>query len=378
MKISIFSHYVERTTGTDDAIYTYLKAQEEEVVKVKFPFLVSFNGAIKITKFSKGVETKTESFIKFYKPAIFSYLKDCLLAFYYGFTVSKNFDMLICTDNILAIVGISLKKLGIVKKTVYQIIDFTPVRFSSKLLNNFYNFLDKIALYNADSVWPLNETMLKARIEANDLDISKINWKVVPYGNDSFKYADEDYQKFSKENIAYFGTISKNKGADLLIPIVLELINRGHKNIKIISVGGGQTEWLKDEVKKAHLEENFEIHGPIESMNEIAKLMFKCGVALAPYYPADKNNFSYYADAGKVKDYLGWGLPIVITDVPPIAKEVASKQAGVIAEYNVIDFADKLESIFSDTSALERFRSNAKTLGKQYSWKEIYSKVFTI
>jgi len=69
---------------------------------------------------------------------------------------------------------------------------------------------------------------------------------------------------------------------------------------------------------KYNLDNYFKIYGSINNHITIEKILMSCGIAIAPYSSIDKNNFSFYADPGKVKFYLGCGLPIVITDVPPI------------------------------------------------------------
>ena len=99
----------------------------------------------------------------------------------------------------------------------------------------------------------------------------------------------------------------------------------------------------------------------------------KCALAIAPYNPNDKNSFSFYADPGKVKVYLGCGLPIVITEVPSIYKILVQEKAGLTAKYEGKDFADKIEKVMED---IKNYRSNARQLGLKYSWDSIFSEAF--
>ena len=96
-----------------------------------------------------------------------------------------------------------------------------------------------------------------------------------------------------------------------------------------------------------------------------------CGIAIAPYSSIDKNNFSFYADPGKVKFYLGCGLPIVITDVPLIAKDIEKNQSGLIAEYNSVDFCNKIIFILNN---YDLFKRNAIKFGKEFDWNVIFRK----
>ena len=59
-----------------------------------------------------------------------------------------------------------------------------------------------------------------------------------------------------------------------------------------------------------------------------------CGVALAPYVNEEKGTFKY-AEPLKVKDYLGCGLPIIITRVPDIANEIDKKGIPFLATVRI-------------------------------------------
>ncbi len=146
------------------------------------------------------------------------------------------------------------------------------------------------------------------------------------------------------------------------------------KDFTFVCVGGGDVDYLKQEVKKSGLEKYFEIIGRMQDMEKVEKILLSCGVAVAPYYPEDKNNFSYYADPGKVKIYLGCGLPVVITDVPPVARSVVRHKAGLLAEYNAKDVAMQIQCIISSEQTYRKFQKNALRFGKECEWRVIYKK----
>jgi glycosyltransferase involved in cell wall biosynthesis len=275
-------------------------------------------------------------------------------------------------DNLLVLVGLILKKFGIVKQVYYVVIDYTPRRYSNNLLNKIYYNLDKIALYNSDLVLGLNSIMVEQRIKDHNLNRDKINYRVSPFGNHSSKRIKSDY-KNNKNNLIYFGGIMKSKGCELFVPIIQSLQAKGFDKIKFHIVGGGDIDWLQEQVKQANLENSIKIYGRIEKTEDIDKILLSSGIAIAPYYPEDKNNFSYYADPGKVKVYLGCGLPIIITDVPPIAKDLQSSKAGLISKYKADKFADSIIEVYN---SYDKYSKNAIIMGKQFDWKIILDKVF--
>lgn len=372
---TIFAHAIEGTTGVGDELTEYLfKEKAQKIVLIKFPFFFSTKKAIKVYIITQHKKLSRESIIKFYKPEIVSYIKDFLYALYYGVFFCRNTELLICTNNLLATAGIFLKKMGFVHKVVYYMIDYTPKRYSNFVLNKIYIALDNFACENVDIVWSLNRQMLQARFDNNGLSSERVTYAIVPIGNTSHLHKITDYENFEQNKIVYFGGILKSKGAELFVPIAQSLLSRGISQFTFILIGGGDVAYLRQKVKRNKLEKYFKIYGPIDNQRKIESMLFHYGVAIAPYFPEDKNNFSYYADPGKVKVYLGCGLPIIITDVPPIAKDIVRKKAGLIAGYNADAFANAITHIIKSKRIYREFKNNAVKFGKDFSWDAIYKK----
>ena len=376
-KILILSHAQEGTTSVDDEFYTYCKTNlKTEFLKlVKFPFNYSKNGSIKTTEFKNNTEKYFESKVRFYKPFYISYIKDILYGFINTFRDSNRYDIVLCTSNLLCLIGIFMKLLGKADKLVFYVIDYTPQRFSNSVINYIYNQIDKLAFYKATMIWTLNEEMLFGRVKQKSLDLNLIKYDIVPFGNHSEIYSEHDYQKNKINHIVYFGGISKEKGSELFVSIAKELIKLNTNDFKIIIMGGGDIEQLKSEVAQNSLDRFFDIKGRINDQLEAEKIMLECGIALAPYNANDKNNYAFYADPGKVKVYLSCGLPVLITDVPPFAKTIASTNSGVIIEYEAKDIALEITKLFANENSYKTMRKNAINLGKLYTWNNIYSKV---
>lgn len=375
-KFIIFSHSCENTTGTDDEFFNYLKKfNTEKIVFIKFPFFFSTNKAVSVKVYRKNkLIKKIQSSIKFYKPELISYIKDFFYGIYYGIKFSNKMDYFIGLNNLLVLIGIILKHFGLVKRVIYYMIDYTPIRFKNPVLNNLYCALDRFACYNADMIWPLHKKTLEGRAQAGLIDIKMVKFTVVPFGNNSSKYTEKDYLNYHKNKIVYFGGVLKSKGAELFVPLVKSLLMKGFSNIRFECIGGGDLEFLKQKVKNNNLNKYFNIHGRVENHHKVERILLGCGVAIAPYYLEDRNSFSYFCDPGKIKVYLGCGLPIVITDVPPIAKEIKTNRAGLIARYSPEDFAQKIIKIIQNSKTYLSFRQGSIKFGKSFSWEKIFDK----
>jgi len=376
-KIVIYSHNGHNSTNGnwDEELVSYLLNHKcRYILHIRFPFGKDSLKSIRLFFYKNSKKKERESLIKFSQPEIISYFKDIIYGFYYGFIHFKNTDLFVGTNNLLVLVGLFFKNIGFVKKVVYVVIDYTPIRFSNELINSLYYFLDKIACYHSDVVWTLNTNMLKGREKDGRVNLRKVNFREAPFGNNSLSLTESDYSNYDKNKIVYFGGVMKSKGCELFIPLVKSLLVKGLTNFKLEVIGGGDIDYLKKEIAVNNLGDYVNVLGRIESQEEINGILLKCGIAIAPYYPEDKNNFSYYADPGKVKVYLGCGLPIVITDVPPIARDVVANKAGLIAEYRADDFADQVLKILRN---YEYYRDNSIRFGRKFDWNNIFDKALS-
>jgi len=95
------------------------------------------------------------------------------------------------------------------------------------------------------------------------------------------------------------------------------------------------------------------------------------GVAL---YNSAVDQFTHYADPGKVKVYLGTGLPIIITDVPYVAKEIEKNKCGVIVRYEEKDIVKAVIRLMENENELRACRKNAIKYAEQFDWDRIFFK----
>jgi glycosyltransferase involved in cell wall biosynthesis len=372
-KIIIYSHNSGVTGSWDDELFKFLKCNNNNIIKVVFPFGKNSIKSIRIVNVRNSIETgKFEAKIKFSTPEILSYLKDFFYGLIYGFKFSKGTFLFFGLDNLLALIGLFFKKIKFIKKVAYVIYDYTPVRFNNRFINNIYNFVDKICLYNSDYILPLSLKMIEGRIKDHNLNRSYIKRIIEsPFGNNSLKRKKTEYMNYDKNILVYFGDLIRSKGIELFVPIALEMLNRKKFDFRFYIIGGGEIEYLIINIKKYNLDNYFKIYGSINNHITVEKILMTCGIAIAPYSSNDKNNFSFYADPGKVKFYLGCGLPIVITDVPPIAKDIEKNQSGLIAEYNSVDFCNKIICILDN---YDIFKNNAIEFGKIFDWNLLFGK----
>lgn len=375
-KVVVFAHHREGTSGVADFLLRHLRQSgDPDVVYARFPFLHSTDGAIVVGRRREGKDLpEKRSRIRFYRPALLSYLKDFVYAIAYGLRHARGSDLFVGTTCLLALVGVALRRIGWVKTSVYLMIDYTPRRFPNRLVNGCYYRVDRAAAEGADRVWTLSAAMIEGRFADGQLDRSRVRFEVVPFGNNADRCSPDDLRRYDARRIAYFGGVLASKGAELFAPILRELEGIGLGDVTLTCIGAGDLDFLRGEARRLGVESRLRILGAVADHDSVERELLSCALAIAPYCPADANSFSFYADPGKVKTYLGCALPIVITDVPPIAREVADFGAGAIARYHAGDFARQIAVLLSSESVLREYRARAFSMGTRYSWSRIFSR----
>lgn len=374
-KISIFAH-VDAPGFPEEFIDFVVKNQTaRKIVFIKFPFFLSKEKSVICEEYyNRKVIINKKSLLKFRQPELLSYIKDFFYAIYYGYKYCDNSDLFIGTNNLLVLAGLILKKIIKIKIIIYQIVDFSPKRFKNNVINEIFYSVDRLCCYNANYIWPLDKKIIEARIEYRYLNPRKITkWYAVSFGNHSFSLKDRFKIKASPKKLVYLGGLFKYKGAQLFIQIIEKLKNEyPHIALQIIGKGDMDTE-LQNEINKKNLNNNIKLLGYIEDNNKVNDILLESGIALAPYNP-DPISISYFADMGKVKVYLGCGLPVIITRVPPIHKVIEETKSGLIGEYDPDDFAKKISFLIDNPDIYSTYRKNSFDLGLKFDWNILIEK----
>lgn len=300
-------------------------------------------------------------------------LKNVFYTFLWLFFSGSKWDEYIGMDGLSAFTGLLLKNFGKADKVIYWSIDFVPVdRFKSGWKNYIYRKVNSYACRKSDEVWDLSPRMGEGR--KRFLGITEGDYKkhqIVPYGLWINRIKKIGYTSCDKNTMVYMGHLLSKQGVDVVlkkIPVIIKKVP--DFKFKIIGSGSFEKELLdladKLNVKK-HCEFLGRIDDPIKMESEIAG----CAVAVAPYKKT-KNNYSYYADPGKVKTYLACGVPVLLTDIPWNAKDIEKNKCGMIIKDDGSDLVEKLIKIMKPEINAE-YRKNAIKYSKRFDYERIFS-----
>jgi glycosyltransferase involved in cell wall biosynthesis len=362
-------------TGHAQELEEFLKQRSRKLMFIGHPFSYASQKKSTATMYKNGSLKAEAEAAQIKGPEILLYLKDFLVTFYFILKFKSKFHVYVGVDPLNALVGLLLRRLGFAKVVIFYAIDYVPIRFKNRILNNIYHSIDKACVYHVDYTWNLTSAMANAR-EMMGIRKDKTNQMTVPTGTHFEKIKHLPFEQIERTNIAFLSHQRKGQGIELILEALPGVVKE-IPSVKLIVIGTGPLEeYFKEVVKKRNLEGNVEFLGYIENHAEIERIVSKCRVGLAPYVP-DSSSFTWYADPGKPKVYLGCGIPVIITKVPEVAFEISKRGAGIAINYSACELTDAIIRLLIDDELYEMYRANAIRFASELDWNMIFAEAFS-
>jgi glycosyltransferase involved in cell wall biosynthesis len=281
----------------------------------------------------------------------------------------RRSDVWISFNALATIQGLIFRKLRRTNYVVHWSVDFVPRRFTNSLVNWVYETFDKRCCKAADLRIELSNSAMENREKQYGLlKEESARALVVPMGfwMDKVPMCEEDV--WQAKRIVFLGHLVERMGLDVLLGACKTLRDRNVLFHLDIIGGGPLSDWLSEQIKIDNLQASVSLLGFEADHSVLARILASSTVAVAPYAP-DPDSFTRFADPGKIKDYLGAGLPIILTDVPPNATELAEFGGAEIVAHNSYALADAIQNIFADNDEWKKRRADALNYRSQFDWK---------
>jgi glycosyltransferase involved in cell wall biosynthesis len=363
--------HITEIYGPAQALENYLKQNSSILLIIAHPLPISFLINSTYKTYVNGHLRRIIWYRTFKSLEVISYMQHFILTLYILFRSGKKINIYIGIDNLNAFAGILLKAFGLIDKVIFYVIDYTPVRFENKFLNALYHALNVICAKHADYVWSVSKHIASLwKILGID------DWKniVVPIGIEFREVKSIPRDNVRRNILVYAGHLTKSKGVQLAIEAMEELIKK-FPDVRLEIIGTGPFEGeLKEMVKRKKLEKWVNFLGRM-GHDKLMQYLPTCGIALATYEP-DPNSITYYADPTKPKEYLACGLPVIITKVPWIAKEIEKAPMGIAINYDKYELVSAITKLLSDESFYKKCRDNAMEFASKLDLNKIFGKAF--
>jgi glycosyltransferase involved in cell wall biosynthesis len=278
-----------------------------------------------------------------------------------------GFNALACGQGLVA------RAAGRAGVVAYWCVDYVENRFGRNPLTWIFERADRYCCRHADARFEISEAALAARNVRHGRDAGRLApASVVPMGAWLDRVPRTELDCFRRRQVVYLGHLVPRQGVRVLVDAVALLRQRGH-DVSAAVIGRGPMEGeLRARAAALGMEEAITFHGFVADHREVERILAAGAVAVAPY-DTDVENFTRFADPGKLKAYLAAGLPIVLTEVPPNARQLAEAGGAEIVPFEVEAFAGALERLLSDEEEWRRRREAALGFARQYDWGRILS-----
>lgn len=222
--------------------------------------------------------------------------------------------------------------------------DFSENRFDSRVMNLVYRTFEHLALRLADTVVSNTRRAERARL---GLGLSAPKSVFIPNGVD-LGQRELRPKSLNRRRFIYVGSVTEEHGllpmVEALSPMIDELI--------ILGDGAALHLVLR---RCAELGLVVRLRRAIPHDEVLDSLVAFDGFGLAPYNASSQ--WTYYCSPMKVVEYVACGVPVIISDVPEIAAEVAANALGIVyGDLDPVALCDRVVN-FDTSSFYESARS---------------------
>ena len=255
-----------------------------------------------------------------------------------------GFNPLACARGLVARTG----------RVVLWSVDFVPDRFGrGTLATRIYDRLDRLCCLRADARIELSAAARDARNRRHGLGEAPA--LVVPMGAWIDRVPTTTMDGFREGRVVFLGHLVERQGVHTLLS-ALE-----GRPADVVGTGPLETEL------RARAPANVTFHGYVPDHREVERILARAAVAVAPYAQTDET-FSRYADPGKLKAYLAAGLPVVLTNVPPNAQELATEAGAEIVADDPRAIANAIRHALASAGQWQTRREAALAYARRYDW----------
>lgn len=359
----------------EEELKKFLLPLTDKLIYISHPFKNAREGVAlnsRVEYYENSILKKSQFLPLIKGPEVLFFGKDFLFNLYLILKERGKIDLFFGVDNLNALAGIVFKKIGKVKKTIYYVIDYVPLRFENRILNKIYHWCDLLAVKMSDETWNLTSAMAQARIKDGLAKQYLAKQKTVPVGCHPLKRLPRKKKiEKSQKRLVFLGHLGKEQGVDILIK-ALPKIKKALDKVELHLIGSGEEQAkLKALTARLELKKAVKFYGYIKEKEKVDQILAGCHLGLCPYR-LTKRSYKNFADPSKTKTYLGLGLPVVMTKITYFAPIILKKKAGLVVNDRPGEISQAVIKILKNNQIYQQYRHNAFKLAQKYDWNNIF------
>jgi glycosyltransferase involved in cell wall biosynthesis len=338
--------------GPAQALRDYLVAKGIEVHTFFHPLTAEQGTAHVITTYAGGQRLGERRIRLALRPPASFALDPLVPALPPRVDVWFGFNPLACARGLVARRG---------RRVVLWSVDFVPDRFGRETLQTrLYDRLDRLCCRRAQARVELSTAARDARNARHGLVGDAAHAHIVPMGAWTDRVPATDAEGYAARRVVFLGHLVERQG----VAALLDAVHKTGLAADVIGTGPLEHD-LRTQARRLGIDATF--HGYVEDHRDVERLLSRASVAVAPYRRSD-DTFTRYADPGKLKAYLAAGLPIVLTDVPPNASELAAEAGSEIVMDDAAALAAGISRALASPEEWRARRDAALAYARRFDW----------
>jgi glycosyltransferase involved in cell wall biosynthesis len=264
--------------------------------------------------------------------------------------------------------GLRARRHGRARTVVHWCVDFVPGRFGRTPAGVLYDRLDRHCCREADARFELSAAARDGRDLRHGIDPRSLApTRIVPMGAWIERIPTVPSDAVERRKVVFMGHLVPRQGVGTLLEAAA-LLDARHAGITFEIIGGGPDETqLRARAASLGLEDSLAFTGFLVDHRDVEQRLAAASVGIAPYVPSP-DSFTRHADPGKLKAYLAAGLPVVLTDVPPNARELVRDAGAKLVAFDAEAIADAISELVADASDWRVRRAQALAYAERFNW----------
>jgi len=193
----------------------------------------------------------------------------------------------------------------------------------------------------------------------------------IPNGVDTEFFKPRSVNQFNNL-VGFLGSFTKRNGAELIIPILSELVRRGI-DARFLLIGGGDLlHMIRKEAIRKGLDKRILITGNAPR-HRIPELLSMCSILVATYMETPELHFIFPT---KVPEMMALRKPVVTARLYEIITTFKINEELLTAEYNEVDYTNKIMALISNDDLRNKIAENGyMRISKDFTWEKLALKM---
>jgi glycosyltransferase involved in cell wall biosynthesis len=263
-----------------------------------------------------------------------------------------------------ALVGLTLKKLGKVRMTIYEDRDYEPGLLPDRLRQSYTAALERLGVRRADLIVSIGHNLAELRRGQSRRDVH-----IVPTGVDWERFEPARSASGRGQTLVYVGKIVSWCGVELAIRALPKVLERC-PDARLLVVGDGLADYcrsLKQLTERLGLARSVTLLGQVP-YEKLPGVLADADVGLANFEPVA---FRRYAYPLKVIEYMAAGLPVIATADTESARIVSQHRCGLSVPYEPEPLAEAVIKLLSDRALYTQMRENGIQASAGMTWGKL-------